>query len=326
MRRIIFIFACLLALAAHADDRTVVSAEYWIDDMLSDRRTVSIQGDEAQFIVDASAVAEGLHALRYRVKDSDGNYSPMQSWLFFRYTAPTTGANVLEYWIDEGAHHTAPVSGTDATLVIDASAVAEGLHTLHYRLNSASGQTGSEQTWQFYRIPSQPAGKRIAWYRIWWNNHADQAMTVQLPNGGAEYLFNEVVSVPEYARNDGYSRDYTARFHIVFGDDQGNVSPMQTAVVAYPDVYPPVTTLTASTTSTSVKLSWSADMDDVKDYNVYYSENGEPYVLWLSNITQTTATFRGRQGVTYNFLVTARDVKDNYEAMEKSKAVKVTIK
>ena len=327
MRKIyLSLFACLFALQAYADDRSVVAAEYWMDSQQDNRTTVSIEGESAQFEVDASGLAEGLHTLHYRVRDDAGNYSPALAWLFFRYVSPTSGTYLLEYWIDEGTHQTTTVNGADAALIVDAATVAEGLHTLHYRLNTTSGQTGSEQAWQFYRIPSKPAGSRIAWYRIWWNDHPDRAVTVQIQDGGGEYLYEEVVAVPEYARNDGYTRNYTARFHIVFGDDQGNISPMQTAVVGYPDVYPPVTTLTASATSTSVKLEWSADMDDVRDYNVYYSENDEPYVLWLSHITQTSATFRAQPNTSYRFMVTGRDQKNNYEAMDEARAVKVTIK
>ena len=55
-----------------------------------------------------------------------------------------------------------------------------------------------------------------------------------------------------------------------------------------------------------------------------YSENGEPYLLWKANTTEQSATFRGQQGVSYKFIVTARDKDGNYEAVEESKAVKVT--
>ena len=63
----------------------------------------------------------------------------------------------------------------------------------------------------------------------------------------------------------------------------------------------------------------------MRDYNVYYSENNQPYMLWLPNITRTNAVFRGKEGSTYRFLVTARDDKGNNEAMEESKAVKVEL-
>ena len=73
----------------------------------------------------------------------------------------------------------------------------------------------------------------------------------------------------------------------------------------------------------SVSLSWLANKDNVRDYNVYYSENNQPYILWLPNTTHTDAVFRGQKGTAYRFLVTARDDKGHYEAMEESKAVRV---
>ena len=94
----------------------------------------------------------------------------------------------------------------------------------------------------------------------------------------------------------------------------------------YPDIYPPRTKLTATLQADSVNLQWTANKDNVRDFNVYYSENGQPYVLWLPNVMQQHAVFRGQKGTTYRFLVTAREDKGHYEALEESKTVKVEFK
>ena len=386
--------ACLLALTAAADDRTLTAGEYWIDNNHNQRTTVDIGSDGLmQFVLDASTLSEGLHTLHYRAQDSEGSYSPAQAWLFYRIKATETGTLTLDYWVDEGDHETRALADGQTAFVLDASNLSEGLPTLHYRLNTLSGQTGAERTWLFYRVapayesgirtleywvdegqhetrtltendvaftldasalgeglhtlnyqlreeggrvsPQQqwlfyrtspkPAGISLSYYRIWWNDHQDKAVDIQLADGTVEYLYEETLAVPDYARNDGFSRNNTATFHIVFCDDQGNFSPIESAVVGYPDIYPPVTTLSASKNADGIALSWKSSENTVRDWNVYYSENGEPYLLWKANTTEQSATFRGQQGVSYKFIVTARDKDGNYEAVEESKAVKVTL-
>lgn len=394
MRKIMLPFlACLLALTAAADDRTLTAGEYWIDNNHNQRTTVDIGSDGLmQFVLDASTLSEGLHTLHYRAQDSEGSYSPAQAWLFYRIKATETGTLTLDYWVDEGDHETCALADGQTAFVLDASNLSEGLHTLHYRLNTLSGQTGAERTWLFYRvapayesgirtleywvdegqhetrtltendvaftldasalgeglhtlnyqlreeggrvspqqqwlfyrITSKPRTSSLKWYRVWWNDHQDKAVDIQLADGTVEYLYEETLAVPDYARNDGFSRNNTATFHIVFCDDQGNFSPIESAVVGYPDIYPPVTTLTASKSADGIALSWKSSENTVRDWNVYYSENGEPYLLWKANTTEQSATFRGQQGVSYKFIVTARDKDGNYEAVEESKAVKVT--
>lgn len=305
--------------------------EYWIDE---DERhdSVAVTDSVAAFVLDASGAEEGLHTLHYRLNTLTGQTGAENTWLFYR-VAPTYagGSRTLEYWIDEGEHLSRSVDDADVTFILDASAMDEGLHTLHYQLKEEGGRVSPQQSWLFYRIASQSKAQTLKWYRFWWNGYQDKAIDVQLPDSKVEYLnqetlylYKDIVAVPDYARNDGYSRDNTARFNIVFCDDQGQLSPVVSAVVSYPDVYPPVTTLTATKIGDSAKLSWQANADDIRDYNLYYSEDGQPYVLWKPNVTTTEATFRGQKGSTYRFIVTARDVNGNYEAMEERKAKKIT--
>ena len=322
-RPIILSVAYLVVLFAQADDRTLVRGEYWFDEQ--SHTSMSVSKGENNLIIDASALSEGLHRLNYRVLDSEGYWSALHTWMFFRYVPENVGACTLEYWIDEGSHQQRNISESETTFKVDASLLAEGLHTLNYRTNTNNGN-GALQTWTFYKVSTSTKATSLKWYRIWWNDHEDKAVKVQLPNGTSEYLYEETLAVPEYARGDAYSHNSKARFHLVFCDDQGQLSPVESAEVPYPDIYPPYTTLTASLQVDSVSLSWMANKDNVRDYNVYYSENGEPYVLWISNTTQQEAVFHGQKGKAYRFLVTARDDKGNYEAMEESKAAKVEFK
>jgi hypothetical protein len=393
-RILILLLAGLLTQYGRADDRQVAGCEYWFDNNLSSLRTIN---GTTEFTADASSLGEGLHTLHYRAKASDGRYSPVQSWMFYRIGKKATGVTTkleywidnrshssinvndttvnfmlnaaseaeglhtlhyrltstngtaspvqswmfyrtgkssvgdlkLEYWIDNGSHRSLSANDSTVVFMLNAASESEGLHTLHYRLTSTNGTASPVQSWMFYRMSAKPKATRLKSYRIWWNNHQDKAVEVAVPDSSAtQLLYDEVLAVPSYARNDGYSSGYEARFHIVFIDDQGNRSAVETATVSYPDVFPPQPTLTATQKAGTnmVELTWKADKKNIKDYNVYYSENGEPFILWLPNTTRQQATFSGQQGTTYRFVVTARDDKGNYEAIEEPKAQTVEIR
>lgn len=74
-------------------------------------------------------------------------------------------------------------------------------------------------------------------------------------------------------------------------------------------------------TNDMVTLSWSANDENIEDYNIYYSENDQPFVLWLSNTTKTSVTFKGQTGTTYRFSVTVRDKDGGRERLDESKFV-----
>jgi hypothetical protein len=69
--------------------------------------------------------------------------------------------------------------------------------------------------------------------------------------------------------------------------------------------------------SSSFKVSWFGKDDEggsgIKDYTVYVSDNGGTYTPWLTNTTETSATFTGSPGHTYSFYSTARDNVGNVE-------------
>lgn len=72
-----------------------------------------------------------------------------------------------------------------------------------------------------------------------------------------------------------------------------------------------------------IELKWAANKQYIEDYNIYYSENDQPFVLWLPNTTKETAIFKGQPGSTYRFTVTARDKAGNRERLDENKHVTV---
>ena len=81
----------------------------------------------------------------------------------------------------------------------------------------------------------------------------------------------------------------------------------------------------AQESENTLKLGWKAMYNkyDIEDYNVYVSENNKPFVLWMPNTTATSATFKTKEGVSYRFMVTARDKAGNMEKYDETKCITI---
>lgn len=303
------------------------ACEYWIDGDSSHVNNVAMSGNEVTFSVDAALFNHGLHTLSYRVKDVLGNYSPSSTWMFFRNelrdTTIVNKADMCEYWFDNDTTHimSIPILENELSFSADASFLGDGTHTLGYRIRDVLGNYSVPQNWLFVKN-MRIQGKRIAWYKTWWNDHFDMAEKVDVDADSREYVFTQQIEVPEYAKTDGFSRNSTARFNVVFGDDAGNTSRIESFDIAYPDNVPPISTIeVVEQTSEQVSLKWYANEDDIQFYNVYVSENNKPFVLWMPNTTATSATFKTKEGVSYRFMVTARDKAGNMEKYDETKCI-----
>ena len=304
--------------------------EYWLDGDRSSLSQVSTAGDSIAFTVDASTLNEGLHTLYYRVKDKLNHFGPVSSWLFYRGelrdTTLVNGAKMVEYWLDGDRSSLSQVStaGDSIAFAIDASTLNEGLHTLYYRVKDKLDHFGPVYTWLFYKREPAKALK-ITWYKYWWNNHLDQTVVCPVEVDSSVFVLDLRLSLPEYIMNDGYSTNSTARFHIQFGDDAGHVSGVEWQDIKYPDVIPPISSIQADAeqTNESVALTWTANEDSIRCFNIYYSEDFQPFILWLPNTTQRSANFKGQKGSSYRFTVTAQDDSGNCEQLDDTKFISV---
>ena len=78
-----------------------------------------------------------------------------------------------------------------------------------------------------------------------------------------------------------------------------------------------VAALPAVQSAPAFPVSWSgtdyAGGPGVASYDVFVSDDGGPYTEWLTNTTQTSATFTGTPGDTYGFFSVATDLLDNIQ-------------
>ena len=308
----------------------IVQGEYWIDN--SEKQDINVSNDQIALTLDVSKLNEGMHTLSYRVKDNEGKYSPLQTWIFFKNPLHDTSVKnktaSIEYWFDDKSNVLQSYIASNDTInfSVDATPLKSGLHTLNYRVKDILGNYSRIHSWAFFKTESKPT--KISWYKYWWNNNEDKAIKENVENDIAEFIFNKELTIPMYAMTDGFSNNSIARFHIVFGDDMGNVSNIEWTDISYPDVIPPISVIEADKerVNESVTLKWHVTNDQVEDYNIYYSEDDQPFVLWLPNTTKETANFKGHAGATYRFTVIARDKAGNRERFEESKNVKVVFK
>lgn len=208
--------------------------------------------------------------------------------------------------------------------VLSTNALPYGLHSLKYRVRDDAGRWSDLQSHYFYKGEALDSA-RIVSYSYWWNDLADKVVTKALATPAATFALDEDMTVPDEART-GYAGHYTATLNIAVTDNRGRVAFVQTNV-AYPDNDSPVTDIDADkyVTSSTVKLTWTESSNDkMGDYNVYYSKDNGPFVLWLADTKLTTATFKGERGSMYIFTVTGRDAFGNREEYDETKCVSVT--
>ena len=331
-RRFYVIFICsFLSLLPASAQKTMSQLQYWIDS--GKKKNSAFSGNDITLTVDASSLAEGLHTFYYRVKDSEGMYSPLKFWIFLRKSQePVSTRNKIshvEYWIDDDIKHkiTQPMENETLSFPVDVSGLNSGLHKFIYCVRDELGFNCAPKVWIFYKPEETIVNTRkIVWLKYWWNDHTDKVVRESVTEGNSTYSFAKEVVVPDYAKAD--DENHIARFCFVVGDDAGYISPTMFAEIEYSDNKAPVSAIEASAevAEGSVVLKWYTVSDVAQDYNIYYSEEDRPFVLWLPNTTKTTASFKGQSGRTYRFAVTARDKTGDQETLDESKSVQVVFK
>ena len=86
-------------------------------------------------------------------------------------------------------------------------------------------------------------------------------------------------------------------------------------------------TANVNTSTNLIALKWSAasHVKNIKDYNVYVSEDDGPFILWMHNTTSTSASFSGKAGKNYRFVVTLRNKDDKTERYNEKRAAVINL-
>ncbi len=327
MKRFLLLFISFgLYLSLYADDRQLSKLHYWFDDNLSTMTEQTLSGTQQGFnkAIDASSLKEGMHTLYFRIGDNEGQWTPLQVSSFFVAPLRDKGAKAIkavEYWLDNKTteRKTTEMNGNIWQQTLDVSKLSEGIHTLNYRFVDNYGDYSPVSQSMFFK--TQQRAIKVTKLRYWWGQRIDLAQEVSVD--AAEYTFEEILSVPKYARDDASTALGVANLRVIAFDDQGRQSAPFCMDIIYgkgPMVLP---STFEATTGTNINFNWLySDDAGVKDYNVYYSKDGGPFVLWKHSITTTSASFTGEPG-TYLIVVTARNNAGQRTSLDREWGVEV---
>lgn len=327
MKRIgLYLFLLCLSISTYADDKTLNRYHYWVD---SDHKLENYGnfngGTLLDFDLDVSSLSEGVHLLNYHIEDSEGLWSAIQQHLIYIKSPQEHNSRELvamEYWLDDDVQQATRrelISNMYVDFDLDAASLSEGMHYLNYRVvdNKQTASPISRKAF-LYQGKKVTELKKITY---WWGTQMDKATTTEI--AANNYLWDEELKVPEYAKNDPTTEKGVATFHAIFIDDLGKSSPVITENIIY--AKGPSLSCTLSSDKKSVSLSWSYNDQEsqVKDYLVYYAEDDGHYILWKPSTTSTSAKFYIDEDIKYKFLVVVRTEDGKRTSMDDEWAVVV---
>jgi hypothetical protein len=151
-------------------------------------------------------------------------------------------------------------------------------------------------------------------YSLWLDDTTDTAATYTGIDGNTYSFYSVATDNVGLTENAPVSADATTTVTIPVVDSEAPVS----AVLALP----------ATVDVTDFTVSWSGTDNDsgIASYDIFVSENGGAYSLWLDDTTDTAATYTGIDGNTYDFYSVAIDAVGNIEAAPATADATTTLK
>ena len=170
--------------------------KYWYDEDADNMQTASdLSGT---YILDTSALNDGLHVIHYQLIGTDGNTYGISSSVFLKMVNSISGTSISEtlvaqkvkYWFNKDVVSAAQTEITKGVQAIDVSGLASGLHTIHYQLVYNDGNVGPTATGFFFKDYqwSKNNGNAITRYQYWMNDHVEFLETVNVKNATNPYL------------------------------------------------------------------------------------------------------------------------------------------
>ncbi len=185
----------------------LIQYEYWFDNDYAS----AIQGPMGNTAVhslttslDASALSNGLHVVRFRFKSTSQKWSSVQSNFFLKQENDIVAPNELqemEYWFDTMYVNkiNVPLAGNTIESIqsaIDATTLVNGLHTMNVRFKDSGSKWSSVLSQFVYKIEStQLSNYSVTAYRYWFDTNHVQMQTVQLSVPSQIALLNSPISM-----------------------------------------------------------------------------------------------------------------------------------
>ena len=160
---------------------TASSLRYWFDTDANSVKTASISGNATT--IDASALKEGIHTVHYQIVDNKNIAGIPASKMFIKIDPKTTAtAKSLRYWFDTDADNVQTSNTLNGAATINASALKEGIHTVHYQIVDSKGIAGIPVSGMFIKVDPKTTAtaKKL---RYWFDTDAASVTTIETLSG-----------------------------------------------------------------------------------------------------------------------------------------------
>ena len=236
------------ALRANGSDTeasTIVACEYWMDGDMSNIREIAVDSTQVAFAIDVTSLSDGMHTLYYRVRDGQGRYSTPNTWLYMKDSALRGSSNdsesstivACEYWMDGDMSNITEIAvdSTQVAFAIDVTSLADGMHTLYYRVRDDQGRYSTPNTWLYMKDSAlkNNTAPKIVWYEYWWNHHQDKAERVEVECDSTEFVLLRELEIPDYVKPIGDTCITSASLMFIYGNNKGYISNIDTVEVDF---------------------------------------------------------------------------------------------
>ena len=146
-----FFLFCLCCTVSIVQAQSISYYEYWLDDDYSGKTSVTSSDTDIDITIPLDGISQGLHFFNFRSINDHGEVGNVYRTLFYLPKQDPVDMAGYEYWLDDDETHkvVASANGAFISIEIDASQLAEGLHTFNLRARNSFDEWGPVYTEDF---------------------------------------------------------------------------------------------------------------------------------------------------------------------------------
>ena len=194
LKRICHIAILMTAAVTTFADDALQGYEYWIDSDYSKRTVSNSNQTDVSFSIDLSSQEQGLHALNFRARSTDGQWGTLKRMLYYIPEVPNSDNSLsgYEYWLDNDANKRISAQNSSETQAfsIDISQMTQGIHFFNFRAHNTNGDMGMLKRFLFYIPETASADAIVTHYEYWLDDDLTQKVTQNSQGGDFTVLID----------------------------------------------------------------------------------------------------------------------------------------
>ena len=160
------------------------SLRYWFDSDKSSLKTVNNLANNQT--VDVSKLSEGLHTIHYQVVDNANTVGETCTGVFVKVGQFTVSSSKTLLYSFDNETSVRQMALSSGTMMLDASALEIGLHTIHYQVEYSDGMVTPPMTSMFIHTHADGETSGAKSFHYWFDN--EQNVHTANVNGGIHLL------------------------------------------------------------------------------------------------------------------------------------------